>query len=83
MYRKFKIKSFWAINMFFRSNMDFCMGEVTLDGVNEVKYTLLIWLMRHKKVSVSIYKKVQFKYSLARNMFSRSKMDFCMGEVSQ
>ena len=33
MYRKFKIKRSWARNMFFTSNMDYCLSDVT--PVNE------------------------------------------------
>jgi len=35
MHRKFMIEDEVARNMFSRSNMDFCMGKVTSEGVKE------------------------------------------------
>jgi hypothetical protein len=38
--------------------------------------------MNHKKGSLSIYIKLKVEDSLARNLFSRSNMDYCMVEVT-
>jgi len=33
--RKFMIEESWIRNMFSRSNMDYCMADVTSEGINE------------------------------------------------
>ena len=41
-----------------------------------------IWLMKHQKESMSMYRKPKFEDSLARNTFLGSKMDFCMADLT-
>ena len=53
MYRKFKIEDSLARNMFLRSIMDFCMADVTSDGVNEyVQKGQVSSTLRHEICSV-------------------------------
>ncbi len=42
MNRKFKIDDCWARNMFSMTNIDFCMANKTLEGVNEYVQEVIV-----------------------------------------
>ena len=92
MYGKFKIMYSWFRNIFIMSNTDDCLSDETSEGLNESVQKVhdrgllsqeYVQQVKYgpQKASVNMYKKLNIKYGLVRNMFCRSNVDLTSDRV--